>query len=179
MGDCLVRAALNFDQLSAVGLQELLSFVARPAGQAYHGLVIIDCSDTGKSDAGVSRCGLDDRHTVWQQTVLLRIMEHRPGWPILDRPRWVVPLELCEQPRARRSKVVEFDERSISRFHDVVTNQDVRAIPDLLGQISRLANLKATQLVRLSVTTARNSLVGRPPSAWQHCPFGSDALRYP
>ncbi len=73
------------------------------------------CGHDREPDAGVPRRAFHDRRPGLQQSLALRLLDHRDGRTILDAPAWVQELELGEElARQVPRSPVEPDERGIA-----------------------------------------------------------------
>ncbi|MDH3296491.1 MAG: hypothetical protein OER95_19385 [Acidimicrobiia bacterium] len=122
IGDGVVGATLDLDQIGAVGSKKLLAFLGGGGGQADGHGVFVDEGDAGQADTGVARGGFDQGHSGAKAAVLDRGVEHGPGRAILDRTGGVVPLELGEQAGALGGEFPEFDKGCVSWLHGVITS---------------------------------------------------------
>ena len=82
------------DDLGAPGLEELAALDRHVLGQDDLDRVALDLGDHGQGDAGVARRRLEDLLAGPQAPVLLRLLDHGLGRPVLDRAARVPALEL-------------------------------------------------------------------------------------
>src|SRR4051812_23344870 len=125
--DGLVHAAERLDDLDlgAVQAQERLALAAHPLREEDHEVVALGRAAEGQRDAGVARCGLDDRGAPRLDAPLaLGGLDHRHADAVLDRAARVEGLELA----------VELDVEAGGQ--DPRQAQERRA-PDVLGNVDR------------------------------------------
>ena len=82
------------DDLRAPRLEQLAALDRHVLGQHDLERVALDLGDHGQGDAGVAGRRLDDLLTGPQAPVLLRLVDHGLGGPVLDRAAGVPALEL-------------------------------------------------------------------------------------
>ena len=85
LGDRALHAlgALCEDKLCAVCFQNIASLHAHSLGHRQNNAVALRGCDRRKTDTGIAGCGLNDRGAFSQQTLGLRVFDHRLGDAVL------------------------------------------------------------------------------------------------